>query len=253
MFQPVLPIVATRSPTPKRVLMLKGNDLIGQPVLHYGKDIRLGVVTDLIFDYLTNQMLAFVLDKPGWRAKAQIIPWSGIQSVRAGKITAWSKNMIVQADRLYRVKQVLERPNLFKGMPVITDNGWHLGVMIDLYLNEPGGTIAGYEVKGGAFATDGGTGFIPAPTALRVHQNAAYVPKQIIRQIAERPIANPKGLHLNEQALGRWIRQPVSAGNGNLLAVPGQVVTEALINLARAYRKEAELLRAVGLTSDGIG
>ncbi|MBI5668545.1 MAG: PRC-barrel domain-containing protein [Chloroflexi bacterium] len=227
--------------------------MIGKSVYLYGKSTPLTTVADLIFDYLTNQVLAFVIDKPGWRSQARIIPWSGIQSVNASGVTAWSKNMVVLAEHLYRVKQVLERPNLTKGMPIITETGWHLGVMTDVYFSEMTGTLLGYEVKGGIFATDEGYSYVPAPATLRIHGNAAYVPSQIVRQMEERPLPGQRGLSPLERTLGRCVRHAVRAGDGSLIAAAGQIVTEAIINQARAAGKETELLRAVGITPNGKG
>lgn len=233
--------------------MLKGNDLIGKPIFHYGKSSPMGSIADLIFDHTTGQVLAFVMDKPGWHSKANIIPWSGIQSVTAGGVTAWSKNMVVQAKHLYRVKQVLERQNFTKGMSIITEDGWHLGVMTDVYFSEKTGTITGYEVKGGIFAVnDSGYGFVPVPPGLRVHKNAAYVTRRILRQMEERPQSHTRGLPMLDRAVGRCVKQAVRTNDGSLIAATGQIVTEAMISLAHTSGKEIELLRAVGITPDGI-
>ena len=166
--------------------MLKGNDILGKPVIAYGQYQQLAAVEDYIFDHNTNQLLAFVIDKPGWRRAARIVPWSGIQSLTADAVIVWSRNMIVIAEQLYRVKQVLLRDNLTKGMPIITHDGRHLGIMTDVYLNEHTGTVLGYEVKGGLYADETyDCGFVPAPQTLRIHKNAAYVPSQTARRMEE--------------------------------------------------------------------
>ncbi len=233
--------------------MLKGSDIVGKPIITYAQYSGIGSVEDVIFDHNTNQVLAFVVDRPGWHKAARIIPWSGIQSVSPDSVIVWSKNMIVIAEQLYRVKQVLGRSNLTKGMPIITQDGRHLGIMTDIYFSQHIGTVIGYEVKGGLYADEvTNCGFVPAPLTLHIYQNAAYVPSNIVRQMEERGqpvlIAPPS----IQQTLGRRIREPLRTDSGSLIAAPGQVVNETVIALAQAHRKDRALLRAVGLMPAGI-
>jgi uncharacterized protein YrrD len=52
-----------------------------------------------------------------------------------------------------------------------------------------------------------------------------------------------------EQARGRRVQRPLRTGEGVIIAAPGQIVTEQVINRARTYHQEAELLDAVGLSA----
>lgn len=51
-----------------------------------------------------------------------------------------------------------------------------------------------------------------------------------------------------EQAQGRRVQRVVRTDEGLIIAAPSQIVTEQVINRARTYHKEAELLAAVGLS-----
>ncbi|GAB4185327.1 MAG: PRC-barrel domain-containing protein [Coleofasciculaceae cyanobacterium] len=51
-----------------------------------------------------------------------------------------------------------------------------------------------------------------------------------------------------EQTRGRRVLQTVRADDGLIIAASGQIVLEPILNRARTYGKEAELLNAVGLT-----
>jgi uncharacterized protein YrrD len=250
MFQAVIPASLSRFPKPKSVPMLKGNDLIGKPIaIHH--QTAIGVIQDVIFDYASNQVIAFVIDKPGWRTQAHIIPWSGIHSVSNNGLVARSKNMIVVANQLYRVRQILGRENLVKGMSIVTLGGLHLGIKTDFYFSERTGAVQGYEAKGGIFAepnTD--SGFIPVTPSLKVSKNAAYMPQQVARQMEEFSpdvIQLPQGA---EQAVGRRIRQAVRTDGGSLIGAVGQIVTDGILALARAHGKEHELLQAAGIQPD---
>jgi uncharacterized protein YrrD len=52
-----------------------------------------------------------------------------------------------------------------------------------------------------------------------------------------------------EQARGRRVQHAIRTNEGVIIAAPGQIVTEQVINRARTYHKEAELLDAVGLSA----
>jgi uncharacterized protein YrrD len=52
-----------------------------------------------------------------------------------------------------------------------------------------------------------------------------------------------------EQALGRRVQQVVRTNNGIIIAAPGQIVTNAVIDRAKTYHKEQAILNAVGLSS----
>jgi uncharacterized protein YrrD/pyrimidine deaminase RibD-like protein len=56
-----------------------------------------------------------------------------------------------------------------------------------------------------------------------------------------------------EQALGRRVRTLVRANEGSIIAAPGQIVTEQIVERAKQHHREQPLLDAVGLsTSDAI-
>jgi uncharacterized protein YrrD len=56
-----------------------------------------------------------------------------------------------------------------------------------------------------------------------------------------------------EQALGRRVQQVVRTDGGLIIAAPGQIVTETVIERAKTYRKEQATLSAVGLSkSDAV-
>ena len=52
-----------------------------------------------------------------------------------------------------------------------------------------------------------------------------------------------------EQAEGRRVNQMVRTDQGLIIAAPGQIVTEQVINRARTYHKEAELMAATGMST----
>jgi uncharacterized protein YrrD len=60
--------------------------------------------------------------------------------------------------------------------------------------------------------------------------------------------------YLVEQALGRRVHQLVRTNDGLVVAAPGQIVTQQVIERSRSYKQERPLLNAVGLTFiDAVG
>ncbi len=60
--------------------------------------------------------------------------------------------------------------------------------------------------------------------------------------------------YLVEQALGRRVHQLVQTNDGLVVAAPGQIVTQQVIERSRSYKQERALLNAVGLTFiDAVG
>lgn len=52
-----------------------------------------------------------------------------------------------------------------------------------------------------------------------------------------------------DQAVGRRIQQIVRTANGSIIGAPGQIVTEQMVQQAKTYHIEQELIAAVGLTT----
>ncbi|MBD2410302.1 hypothetical protein FACHB389_30435 [Nostoc calcicola FACHB-389] len=60
--------------------------------------------------------------------------------------------------------------------------------------------------------------------------------------------------YLVEEALGRRVHQLVRTNDGLVVAAPGQIVTQQVIERSRSYKQERALLNAVGLTFiDAVG
>ncbi|GAC1386029.1 MAG: PRC-barrel domain-containing protein [Herpetosiphon sp.] len=55
-----------------------------------------------------------------------------------------------------------------------------------------------------------------------------------------------------EQSTGRRVNQAVRTPEGLIIAAPGQIVTEQVVNRAHSYHMESQLLEAVGLSAGGI-
>jgi len=68
-----------------------------------------------------------------------------------------------------------------------------------------------------------------------------------LRERAGDALGNVSAAATVEQARGRRMMQPVRTSEGIFIAAPGQIVTDTVIQRAKQYNREQELLQAVGL------
>jgi uncharacterized protein YrrD len=270
--------------------MRKGSDVLGNPVVAFDTGDRLTTIKDLIFDQKENQLLGFVVDEGGWFSEAEVLPLKEIQAIGPDAIVIQSKEAVVRATRIPQIKGVLERNNVMKGTKLMTTDGQDLGTLVDLFFDEESGQLEGYEVSGGLFADAySGRTFVPAPKTLKIGEDVAFVPPETATLMQEqvggikgavhtaarkakdstetvgekaKRAASAAGERIKEasgeiaasssvdQALGRRVRRPVYAEGGYMIAADGQIVTEQVVERARVYDKEVELLEAVNLSPE---
>lgn len=254
--------------------MRKGSDLIGKPVVSFDTGEEFETIQDLIFDQHNNQLLGFVVDEGGWFSGARVLPLNRVQALGPDTVIVPTKQAVVPADNEPTFRKILERNNVLKGTKIITTDGKDLGQLNDLYFDEETGTVEGYEASGGLFADAvNGKSFVPAPHTLKIGEDVAFVPPETA-QLMEEQVGGLKAAAQTaadsvssaaataqdslstavtatavEQAEGRRVTQAVRTDQGMIIAAPGQIVTEQVINRARTYHKEDELMSAVGMST----
>lgn len=250
--------------------MRKGSDLIGKPVVAFDTGEKIEKIEDLIFDQNSHQLLGFLVDEGGWAQNARVLPLRGVQSIGPDAVLIPSRTMVVDAIQVPAMNAILKHNNVVRGTKLMTTDGRDLGTMSDLYFDEQTGAIEGYEVSGGIFA-DAYTGrsYVPAPETLKIGNEVAFVPPEVAISMEEQvggikaavqdasakvqdaahttTEAQPAYVPTIEDTRGRRVRQVVQTPQGIVIAAPGQIVTERVIERARMYDKEAELIAATGL------
>ncbi|GAB4454516.1 MAG: hypothetical protein Kow00120_24340 [Anaerolineae bacterium] len=234
--------------------MLKGNDIVGKPVLDSNDRQPIKKVEELIFDPYHSQVLGFLLHKGGWAGGALALLWPNVLAVSPEAVIARSGDLIVEARWTVEIKQVLEVNERLMGRRMATTDGRDLGTVTDLFFDPQTGAIEGYEVAGGAFADSDFAApstrtFAPAPPQLTIEADAALVPPVVAQRMEERADAARArragcGEAL-EAARGLRVRRAVRS-RGRYVAAQGQIVTDAVIKRARALQQEAALWKAVG-------
>ncbi len=272
--------------------MRKGTEIIGKAVIAFDTGEKFETVLDLIFDQNSNRILGFLVDEAGWFKTSNVIPLQSVQSIGPDAIIVASKSVEVPASQIQEIDRVLEHNNIMKGTKIVSTDGRDLGKMIDLYFDEHTGEIEGYEVSGGLFA-DAYTGrsFVPAPEALKIGKDVAFVPSETADMMQEQvggikaamqtagdkiqATAQVAGDKLQaagqtatnsvtnaivdpqEQktfALGKIAQHTVTATDGTNIVLAGEQITATTVAMAESHDRLSELYRAAGGSlTDKIG
>jgi uncharacterized protein YrrD len=145
-------------------VILSGSELIGKPVIvRDGRNI-IEVVEDIMFDHISRQIVALIIDKGKSGSTTRILSWGGIQTIEKDTVVAKSQGMIVEAKQLLTFDRILEFGKDVVGKQLMTTEGHILGKVMDVYFNAHTGEIAGFQIAGSIF-DDGVRGRYFAPIA----------------------------------------------------------------------------------------
>ena len=227
----------------KNNTMLKGNELIGKPILIYNTGEMIETVERLVYDFQFNQVVAFVVERRVPHAVASrsdlvVLPWSGVYAVRREAVVTWSRQMVVDAWQLFQVNQVLKRTTLLAGTQFQTTNGRSLGHLLDVYFDARTGGIEGYEVVGGQFADpDTNRSFIPRPQIISVENNIALLPAATTDQMQERSRGIKQIAQVSDEALHKVFK----LAENQSIEVPQRTLDD-LAEQSRRTEKDRDLI-----------
>ena len=166
--------------------MRKGKDIIGKSVISYNSGEKIATIKDLIFDQNENCLLGFLIDEGGWFSSAKILPLYSVTAIGVDAIIVPSREAIAPSNDYANIHRILENDNILNGTRIMTTDGRDLGKLIDLYFDERTGIVEGYEASGGMFADAySGRSFVPAPQALKIGEDVAFVPVETVDLMEE--------------------------------------------------------------------
>ncbi|WP_375470674.1 PRC-barrel domain-containing protein [uncultured Nostoc sp.] len=166
--------------------MRKGSDVIDKVVVTSDKGQKIQRILDLIFDHKRNQLLGFLVEEKGLFRDAKVIPLQEVQAIGSDAIIVKSKESVVKAHRVPAIKEILHQNIVLRGTRILTTEGLYLGGLVDLFFDEHSGLVEGYEVSGGVFADAySGRSFVPAPKALIIGDDVAFVPPETAQMMEE--------------------------------------------------------------------
>jgi uncharacterized protein YrrD len=223
--------------------MRKGKDIIGKPVVAYDSGEKVETIVDLIFDQYENRLLGFLIDEGGWFSNAKVLPLHLVKAIGVDAVIISSKDVIAPANHYAALQEVLENNNILNGTRIMTTDGRDLGTLIDFYFDENTGVVEGYEASGGLFADAySGRSFVPAPQALKIGEDVAFVPVETADLMQEQvgglqAVLQNAGDKLQEtaQAAGEKLQETAQL-TGDKLQEAGRVVntkvTDTIIDQA---------------------
>ncbi|MEH1939700.1 MAG: PRC-barrel domain-containing protein [Nostoc sp.] len=166
--------------------MRKGSDAIDKVVVTSDKGQKIQRILDLIFDCKRNQLLGFLVEEKGLFRDAKVIPLQEVLAIGFDAIVVKSKESVVKAHRVPAIKEILHQNIVLRGTRILTTEGLYLGGLVDLFFDEHSGLVEGYEVSGGVFADAySGRSFVPAPEALTIGDDVAFVPPETAQMMEE--------------------------------------------------------------------
>lgn len=158
--------------------MLSGNSVLNNPIIAANTAAALGSIGGTLIDPRLRRIAAFTLERTAREAMI-VLPWMGVKRLEDGQIFAWAATMIVRAEELFDVRQLLKGGTLTRGTRFHSADGIFLGEMADFFFDPHSGLILRYEVIGGPFV-DGktGHGFLPAlaNTTVEKETSKAFLP-----------------------------------------------------------------------------
>ncbi len=234
--------------------MRKGSDVIGKVVVTYDTGRRIERIRDLIFDQEHNQILGFLVQEQEVFRDARVIPLEEVLAIGADAIVVNSKESVVKAHQHPEIKAILRHNNVLKGTRILTTDGLDLGTLVDLFFDNHSGAVAGYESSGGLFSdVYSGRSFVPAPKALKIGRDVAFVPVETAALMREQ-VGGVKGgvqavgdrLQATADAAGRGLQSSADVANRNLQASAGS----ANLRLQEAGQSASAALRTATETAN---
>ncbi len=130
-------------------MFMKAKSIVGLPVLTVedGNNEET-CVTDVVYDSITNEVKALLVDDRGWFIGAKIVMLEDINSIGLDEVVIDSEELIIESD--YKNQEVTtsltDDSNFLTKNEVITQGGNILGRVTDIYFDFPTGAIDAVEV-----------------------------------------------------------------------------------------------------------
>jgi len=234
--------------------MLRGSDVTGIAIIIPDESTN-ERTKNWILDTQASRLLGFLVTPGGWVGGARVILWEHIRSISSRSIQAAKISPIIEFSTIAEAKRSLEKPPRIMGLEVMTRQGKNLGQVSDFYFDETNGSLLGLETSFEPESeTDSDRSFIPIFTSIEPADGVIVVTPETV--VAMRENDTQKHYFDPEEsaeaqlakALGYRVTCDVRDGNEFIIAAVGQVVTDNVIDAARASGQEIPLLQSVGIT-----
>ncbi len=128
--------------------MLKGNAVLGMPVLSRQDGQKIGSTKDIVIAKDHSRIVAFILEEGGLFSAATAVGMENVVSFGKDAMIITDSKAVVRVDHFPEVKAIMEDRDGLVGKQVFTESGDLKGKVEDIYFDETTGNIVGLEVEG---------------------------------------------------------------------------------------------------------
>ncbi len=132
-------------------MSIKSSGIGNLPIITLNNGVNINTVKDVIYDSMTNQVKALLVDEKGWFKGAKILLLTDIKSIGKDAITIDTEDCIINSDDNtdMNIGVIVNEDNYLTKNKVITESGTELGRVTDLYFDFPSGNVIELEVSSG--------------------------------------------------------------------------------------------------------
>ena len=128
--------------------MLKGNAILGMPVLSRQDGQKIGSTQDIVIAKDHSRIVAFIIDEGGLFSPATAVGMEHVVSFGKDAMIITDSKAVVRVDHFPEVKAIMEDRDGLVGKQVFTESGDMKGKVEDIFFDEATGNIVGLEVEG---------------------------------------------------------------------------------------------------------
>jgi uncharacterized protein YrrD len=157
-----------------KVALLRGRDLIGQPVVEIATGDDLAEIKDIVFDATRGTIRGFTLRRRGFfgRRLKNVLPIDGVASVGTHAVMVETADSITHPDSAPEDVKVDGGADVLSDV-VITESGRTLGSVHDVVVTGgPDPRVVGFEISGERV----GDGLVPIAASRGLSGSALIVP-----------------------------------------------------------------------------
>jgi uncharacterized protein YrrD len=154
--------------------MRKVKGLIGQELISRADGHHVAPVKDVVISEDHSTVTALVVEEAGVLSTARVVPMEAIHSFGRDAIVIEGDAAVLEASAAPALDVATDRS--LAGMKVFSDSGQEVGTVADVYFQEDGGRIVGFEVSSGTLGDlASGPRFLPVEDVDHIGEDIVYV------------------------------------------------------------------------------
>lgn len=254
--------------------MKASQQILGLPVMSVEEGRQIGVVRDLILNPRRGTLDFILVEDSTWYLGAKVLPFSKVLGIGAFALTVEGRSSLEEAASCAGALELLKGGFKLPGVKIITKKGRLIGTAGEYYVSEASGKVLGCDLLPEGAAER--TGIIPRSLILTFGSDYLVVEdsadRATVEELAEDtdgsgdipvaastpqpPAAAPAPgsqaagekdalKHFEEQQrqylLGKKAAMKITGTGGEVIVEEGEVITEEVIERAKAHDKYIQL------------